>query len=78
MLVLSESHFVWHCAKFPRTDPGRAKLNVYGGQYNSATQGVAGGLSDVFETTVNVGGQDVTVRGRLIDGVVRIGTFFIQ
>ncbi len=43
-----------------------------------ATQGAAGRLSDVFETTVNVGGQDVTVRGRLIDGVVRIGTFFIQ
>jgi RHS repeat-associated protein len=35
------------------------------------------GLSGVFETTVNVAGQDVVVRGNIIDGVVRIGTFFI-
>ena len=34
-------------------------------------------LSGVFETTVNVAGQNVVVRGKVIDGVARIGTFFI-
>jgi hypothetical protein len=42
-----------------------------------ATQAGAKGLSDVFETSVKVAGQNVTVRGRVIDGAVRIGTFFI-
>jgi hypothetical protein len=36
-----------------------------------------GGISDVFETTVDVAGQNVVVRGRVIEGVPRIGTFFI-
>jgi type II secretory pathway component HofQ len=35
------------------------------------------GLSGVFETTVSVGGQNVVVRGKVIDDVARIGTFFI-
>ncbi len=37
----------------------------------------AGRISDVFETVITVAGQDVTVRGRVIDGMVRIGTAFI-
>jgi len=36
------------------------------------------GLTGVFEQVVNVAGQDVTVRGRVIEGVARIGTFFIR
>ena len=35
------------------------------------------GLSGVFQTTVNVSGQNVVVRGNVIDGVARIGTCFI-
>jgi RHS repeat-associated protein len=35
------------------------------------------GISGIFETTVNVGGQDVVVRGNAIDGIARIGTFFV-
>jgi hypothetical protein len=37
------------------------------------TQGIAGN----FEVTVSVGGQNVTVRGIVIDGAARIGTAFI-
>ena len=45
----------------------------------SATQVAVknGGLSGVFETTVSVAGQNVVVRGRVIDDVARVGTFFI-
>jgi len=34
------------------------------------------GLSGVFETTVSVAGQNVVVRGNVVEGVARIGTFF--
>jgi hypothetical protein len=40
-------------------------------------QANAGKIADIFETAVKVGAHTVTVRGRVIDGVVRIGTFFI-
>ncbi len=45
----------------------------------SATQAAvkSQGLTGVFETTVNVSGQHVVVRGKVIEGVARIGTFFI-
>ncbi len=45
----------------------------------SATQTLAssGRIQGIFETVVQVGGHNVTVRGRVIDGVVRIGTAFI-
>ena len=36
----------------------------------------AGKLTGRFETVVNVGGFDVTVRGAVVDGVARIGTAF--
>jgi hypothetical protein len=35
------------------------------------------GLSGLYETTVTVAGQDVVVRGKVMEGVVRIGTLFI-
>jgi RHS repeat-associated protein len=35
------------------------------------------GLSGVFTTTVEVAGQSVTVRGNVIEGVTRIGSFWI-
>ncbi len=34
------------------------------------------GIKGVFETTVKVGGESVTVRGNVVDGVVKIGTAF--
>lgn len=34
------------------------------------------GINGVFETAVKVGGETVTVRGNVIDGVVKIGTAF--
>jgi hypothetical protein len=34
------------------------------------------GLTGVFETTVQVGGESVTVRGAVVGGVVKIGTAF--
>jgi hypothetical protein len=36
------------------------------------------GLKGVFQTTVKVGGQNVVVRGNVIGGVARIGTFFVR
>ena len=35
------------------------------------------GINGVFQTVVTVGGQQVTVRGIVINGLMRIGTFFI-
>jgi RHS repeat-associated protein len=43
----------------------------------SAAQAAAGGLKGVFEIVVSVGGKLVTVRGRIIDGIARIGSFWI-
>ena len=37
----------------------------------------SGKISGVFETVVRIRGLDVTVRGRVIDRIVRIGTAFI-
>jgi hypothetical protein len=34
-------------------------------------------ISGVFEEVINIGGTNITVRGNVIDGVVRIGTAFI-
>jgi hypothetical protein len=34
------------------------------------------GLTGVFETTVRVGGENITVRGNVVNGVARIGTAF--
>jgi len=34
-------------------------------------------ITGVFETAVNVGGKEVTVRGVVADGAVKIGTAFI-
>jgi FAD/FMN-containing dehydrogenase len=36
-----------------------------------------GALSGVFQTTVSVGGYNVVVRGRVMNGVPQIGTFFV-
>ncbi len=44
------------------------------GAQNLANNGAIEGL---FETVVKVGGQSVTVRGRVIDGVVNVSTAFI-
>jgi len=45
----------------------------------SATQTAARnqGLTGVFKTTVEVGGQNVVVKGTVIDGTARIGSFWI-
>ena len=34
------------------------------------------GINGVFTTVVNVGGQNITVRGIVINGTLRIGSFF--
>ena len=34
------------------------------------------GIKGVFETAVKVGGETVTVRGNVVDGVVKLGTAF--
>lgn len=39
---------------------------------------VAGGITGKFEISVKVVGFNVTVRGVAIDGIARIGTFFIK
>ncbi|MCG8422123.1 MAG: HINT domain-containing protein, partial [Proteobacteria bacterium] len=61
-------------------------LEAYGGDAVGATYGLqnaaqalanSGAIKGVFETTVRVTGQDVTVRGAVVDGVVRLGTAFI-
>ncbi len=36
-----------------------------------------GAIKGIFETVVQVGGQTVTVRGAIVDGVVNVGTAFI-
>ncbi|MCF6249899.1 MAG: hypothetical protein L3J75_01330 [Methylococcaceae bacterium] len=48
------------------------------GAFQDATQAVVKnqGIKDVFETAVKVGGETVTVRGNVIDGVVKLGTAF--
>ena len=35
------------------------------------------GLTGVFETTVKVGTETITVRGNIVDGAVKIGTAFV-
>jgi hypothetical protein len=49
------------------------------GAIQSAAEGAvkAGGLTGVFETAVDIGGTQVTVRGAVVDGTVKIGTAFI-
>jgi hypothetical protein len=42
----------------------------------TAEQVVAKGLSGQFEEAINVGGTSVTVRGAVVNGVVKIGTAF--
>jgi hypothetical protein len=34
------------------------------------------GLQGVFETTIEVAGESITVRGNVIDGLAKIGTAF--
>jgi hypothetical protein len=36
-----------------------------------------GRIYDVFETVARVGGQDVTIRGQVIDGQARVGTALV-
>ena len=63
-------------------------LNGFGGNQPTAFEAVRDATQAVIDAAgqtsgliddiiVNVGGTDVTVRGVVIDGVVRIGTFFI-
>lgn len=61
-------------------------LDKYGGNQVSAyvaiqnaaqEQIIARNITGVFEETINVGGQLITVRGNVVDGVVKIGTAFI-
>ena len=57
-----------------RGDKVKAFQAIEGAAQQLATQGKIGG---VFETTVNVAGQAVRVRGAVVDDVVKVGTAFI-
>jgi hypothetical protein len=48
-------------------------------QLQNAAQALAtqGAIQGVFRTTVQVAGHNVTVGGRVVDGVVTLGTAFI-
>jgi RHS repeat-associated protein len=63
-----------------------AVLSAFGGDQVAAftalegaaqQQASAGAIAGIFETTVEVAGQTVTVKGAVIDGIVNIGTAFI-
>ena len=41
-----------------------------------ATEKATAGSTGMFEVTVNVGGEAVTVRGAIVAGIVKIGTAF--
>ncbi len=47
-------------------------------EVQAAVQSGVRQLTEIFETTVSIADQNVVVRGRVIDGIVRIGTFFIK
>jgi len=55
------------------------RLGLGGGAYEAAATAAAQqqGINGVFQIVVSVGGQQVTVRGIVINGVVRIGTALI-
>jgi hypothetical protein len=46
--------------------------------FNKATQTAVQqrGIIGIFETSVQVGGDTITVRGNVIDGIANIGTAF--
>jgi hypothetical protein len=60
-------------------------LQAFGSQqaaYNAVQRAAqdyitAHGLTGKFEIVINVGGVTVTVRGMVVNGIVRIGTFFV-
>lgn len=71
-------------AAVPRSPEGSCPLvNQYGGAenaYNALQQAVneqVSGESGIFEQAVNVGDNNVVVRGIVTNGVRRIGTAFI-
>jgi RHS repeat-associated protein len=61
-----------------------ALVQAFGGKQGayealaSATQRAVAGTAGPFEKVVQVGGQSVTVRGAVIDGVVKISTAFVR
>lgn len=58
---------------------GGNERKVYDAIYNATFKQIKKKvITGAFETVVKVGGQNVTVRGQVIDGVVRIGTGFIR
>jgi len=57
---------------------GGDKVNAFYALQNGAQSlANAGAIKGVFQTTVRVAGQDVTVRGRVVDNVVKLSTAFI-
>jgi hypothetical protein len=52
-----------------------ATFNAVQGATQSAAQ--AQKLTGLFKTTVEVGGQNVVVKGNVINGIARIGSFWI-
>jgi hypothetical protein len=57
---------------------GGDQSKAFGAIQNAAQQEItAQGITGVFERAVTVGGSQITVRGTVLDGVVKIGTAFI-
>ncbi|MCL2341969.1 MAG: RHS repeat-associated core domain-containing protein [Firmicutes bacterium] len=58
---------------------GNNQQKAYNAVYDATFNYVKNnGMTGIFEVTVKVSGYNVTVRGNVIDGAVRIGTFFIK
>ncbi len=57
---------------------GGNQVSAYNALQNAAQeQIIARGITGVFEETVIVGGEIITVRGNVVNGIVKIGTAFI-
>jgi hypothetical protein len=60
----------------PLVDQFGSETNAFNAVQQAAQAGVKS-LPEFYKTVVSIGGQDVTVTGRVIEGIVRIGTLFI-
>lgn len=64
------------CWFYDGTEASGGKAQAYQALQKATTEATQG-MSGQFEKVVQVAGQNVTVTGKMIDGVARIGTAFI-
>ncbi len=74
----------WVVGWRPDADPVRHKLGPLvqelGGReavLREAILAVPRGQKGIFEVSIRLGRHNLTVRGRVVDGVPRLGTFFV-